>query len=190
MVSSLGRIKFENGRISRGYREKQGYFRTKTVGLRRFEYVHRLVARAFLGPPPSPKHTQINHKDGDRGNNSVANLEYATPSENMMHRYSNGIFASRNDRKRWNVDLMVARTLGPGTPPCQLQPERKGCAVVVSPIVSMDVRSKQVAMNSDCQSPHQNNFQVKCGEMLTWFLIQKIVHRELGHLEGHPRCLN
>lgn len=99
MVSSLGRMQFENGRISRGCRQKQGYFRTNCVGLQRSQLVHRLVARAFLGPPPSPKHTQINHKDGDRGNNSVANLEYVTPSENMLHRYSNGKSASRNDGK-------------------------------------------------------------------------------------------
>ena len=76
MVSSLGRMKFENGYISRGSRQKQGYFVTKSAGLRHFECVHRLVARAFLGPPPSPKHSQINHKDGDRGNNSAGNLEY------------------------------------------------------------------------------------------------------------------
>ena len=99
MVSSLGRMKFENGQVSRGSRQKQGYFVTKSVGLRHFECVHRLVARAFLGPPPSLKHTQINHKDGDKGNNSVANLEYVTPSENMLHHYSNGKSASRNDRK-------------------------------------------------------------------------------------------
>ena len=99
MVSSLGRIKFEHGRISKGYRQAQGYFVTKTVGMRHCECVHRLVVRAFLGPPPSPKHTQINHKDGDRGNNSVANLEYVTPSENMLHHYSHGKSASRNDRK-------------------------------------------------------------------------------------------
>ena len=99
MVSSLGRIKFEHGRISKGYRQAQGYFVTKSVGLRHFECVHRLVLRAFLGPPPSSKHTQVNHKDGDRGNNSVANLEYVTPSENMLHRYSNGKSASRNDGK-------------------------------------------------------------------------------------------
>ena len=99
MVSSLGRMKFENGRISRGYRQKQGYFRTSTGGLQHPQLVHRLVARAFLGPPPSPKHTQINHKDGDRGNNSVANLEYVTPSENILHHYSNGKSASRNDCK-------------------------------------------------------------------------------------------
>jgi len=99
MVSSLGRMKFENGRISRGSKQEQGYFVTRFFALRQGEFVHRLVARAFLGPPPSPKHTQINHKDGDKGNNSVANLEYVTPSENMLHHYSNGKSASRNDGK-------------------------------------------------------------------------------------------
>ena len=99
MVSSLGRMKFENGLISRGHQEKHGYFRTNNVGLQHSQLVHRLVARAFLGPPPSLKHTQINHKDGDRGNNSVANLEYVTPSENMLHHYNNGKSASRNDCK-------------------------------------------------------------------------------------------
>jgi hypothetical protein len=44
-------------------------------------YVHRLVAFAFLGPPPSDLH-QIAHWDGDKTHNSVANLRWATRSEN------------------------------------------------------------------------------------------------------------
>jgi len=44
-------------------------------------YVHRLVAFAFLGPPPSDRH-QVAHWDGDKANNSVANLRWATRSEN------------------------------------------------------------------------------------------------------------
>lgn len=46
--------------------------------------VHRLVALAFLGPPPDGK-TQVNHVDGDPSNNSITNLEYVTPSENVRH---------------------------------------------------------------------------------------------------------
>jgi hypothetical protein len=44
-------------------------------------YVHRLVAFAFIGPPPSDLH-QVAHWDGDKAHNSVANLRWATRSEN------------------------------------------------------------------------------------------------------------
>jgi hypothetical protein len=48
--------------------------------------VHRLVAIAFLGSPPTPKH-QVNHIDGDGSNNAVTNLEWVTRSENGEHSY-------------------------------------------------------------------------------------------------------
>ncbi|CAK9112041.1 unnamed protein product [Durusdinium trenchii] len=83
-VSSLGRIKRKDGRISKGHRRKDGYcyfqpFHDCTIR------VHRLVARAFLGTPPSPEHLEVNHKDRDRSNNAVHNLEYVTHSENLAH---------------------------------------------------------------------------------------------------------
>ena len=53
-------------------------------GKRKQKYVHRLVAIAFLGPPPSPKH-EVNHKNGDKTDNRVENLEWATHSENGLH---------------------------------------------------------------------------------------------------------
>ena len=45
--------------------------------------VHRLVALAFI-PNPEGKKT-INHKDGNKENNHVSNLEYATHQENNLH---------------------------------------------------------------------------------------------------------
>lgn len=47
------------------------------------EYIHRLVAITYL---PNPKHLrEVNHKDLDKLNNSVENLEWVSPSENMLH---------------------------------------------------------------------------------------------------------
>ncbi len=85
MVSSFGRVQMQNGRKSSGHQAKQGYAYTALNS--RLESVHRLVAFAFLGPPPTGKHIHVNHTDHDRSNNAVDNLEYATPSENVSHTY-------------------------------------------------------------------------------------------------------
>lgn len=45
--------------------------------------VHRLVADAFYSNPLHLK--EVNHLDGDKGNNSVNNLEWASRSENSAH---------------------------------------------------------------------------------------------------------
>lgn len=52
-------------------------------------YVHRLVAECFL-PNPCGKR-EVNHKDGNKQNNSVQNLEWASRSENMSHAYRTGL---------------------------------------------------------------------------------------------------
>lgn len=56
--------------------------------------VHDLVARAFLGPKPTGY--IVNHKDFNRANNCISNLEYVTPKENMYH----AIVAGRTSRWR------------------------------------------------------------------------------------------
>jgi len=47
--------------------------------------IHRLVAIAFLSRPEGK--TQVNHIDGDKFNNDVANLEWVSCSENHKHSY-------------------------------------------------------------------------------------------------------
>ena len=52
-------------------------------------YVHRLLGFAFI-PNPDAK-PMINHKDGNKLNNCISNLEWVTHSENMAHAYSIGL---------------------------------------------------------------------------------------------------
>lgn len=46
--------------------------------------IHRLVAMAFLGAPADDG-MEVNHKDADRTNNHLANLEWVTHLENVRH---------------------------------------------------------------------------------------------------------
>lgn len=71
---------------------KQGYLCTRIMnkeGKSKSEYIHILVAKAFI-PNPEKKYT-VNHKDGDKHNNRVENLEWNTYSENNKHSIENGL---------------------------------------------------------------------------------------------------
>lgn len=46
---------------------------------------HRMVAQTFLPPAENPLATTVNHINGDKSDNSVSNLEWATQSEQSTH---------------------------------------------------------------------------------------------------------
>ena len=86
-VSSSGQVTSPRGRALRHEIVKGGYHRVAVHGAtgRRRYLVHVLVAELFLGPKP-PGH-EVNHRDGDKNNNNVANLEYVTPASNVRHSF-------------------------------------------------------------------------------------------------------
>lgn len=70
--------------------------------------VHRLVAQAFLGPIPAGH--EVNHQNGDKAHNCVANLEYVTRSENVSHAYSAGLIGDRKGELAvWRTKLTNAQ---------------------------------------------------------------------------------
>lgn len=54
-------------------------------GKKRSITVHRLVAEVFIGPANG---RNVNHKNGNRSDNRVDNLEYCTPREDAIHRWA------------------------------------------------------------------------------------------------------
>ena len=91
-VSSLGRIKSLNFNQKQYEKILKPYINVRTkyayVGLSKHcklktMPIHRLVAEAFI-PNPENK-CDVNHKDCNRANNKVENLEWCTRSENIKY---------------------------------------------------------------------------------------------------------
>jgi hypothetical protein len=70
-------------------------------------FVHRLVAEAFLEKPQGKN--IINHKDGNKQNNNVDNLEWCTDSENQIHSYR----VLGNKKPKWLMDLLKEKSSKP-----------------------------------------------------------------------------
>lgn len=97
-VSNLGRVRsliyknnangkiYKREKLLKQFYDRNGYLRVDLkMGKRKNAQVHRLVALAFI-PNPLEK-PQVNHKDKDKENNKVDNLEWVTNQENQLHRY-------------------------------------------------------------------------------------------------------
>ena len=100
-VSNLGRVKRTTdqsntyaGRIKSQVASTSGY---PTVKIRRKRFfVHVLVMRAFCGIPP--KGYETNHKDGNKTNPTLSNLEYVTRQQNVQHAYDIGLISRMGEK--------------------------------------------------------------------------------------------
>lgn len=104
MVSNLGKVKsmprkiktpygsyMTKENILKGSKNQKGYIQIEyNINKKRYvQQLHRIVAKVFI-PNPLDK-PQINHKDGNKENNKVNNLEWVTNKENMQHAYQTGL---------------------------------------------------------------------------------------------------
>lgn len=112
-VSSLGKIVAEErlvelfggnatiNKLEKQLKTKKHYSGYRLVclckgGKRKYTTVHRVVAENLL---PNPlKKSQVNHKDGDKSNNAVCNLEWVTSSENLKHAFAAGLKKPRKEK--------------------------------------------------------------------------------------------
>lgn len=87
-VSNTGLIRNAFGVLRKTNVSRTGYERVGFAG-RKTVTVHALVAKAFCDGYEAG--LQVNHKDGDKLNNTAENLEWVTASENIKHAFANGL---------------------------------------------------------------------------------------------------
>jgi hypothetical protein len=104
-VDARGRTHRRPGRVLRLGRHKDGYAMVDLSrgGAKRCLLVHRLVAGAFL-PNPEQK-AEVNHRDGNKTNNRLGNLEWATRPENMRHAFAAGLYSRGKGSDALNAKL-------------------------------------------------------------------------------------
>lgn len=79
------------------------YYRLSKNNVKKMFYTHRLVAENFLENKDNLP--VVNHKDGNKLNNNVNNLEWVTYSENTEHAYSNKLIKPVRERTYYKEDL-------------------------------------------------------------------------------------
>lgn len=91
IVNSIGRKYFLKGIVLKNITPKNHYpyVCLRKNGLNIPQSIHRLIAEYFI-PNPENK-PQVNHKDGNKHNYNIKNLEWSTAKENSQHARDNGL---------------------------------------------------------------------------------------------------
>lgn len=98
-----GKIYRVKGKIRKSCKNHRGYSLVQLVSKGKAYPVHRLVASAFV---PNPNQLpEVNHKDGDKENNRVDNLEWCTRGENARHAVATGLMNPPKGTDHWRSKL-------------------------------------------------------------------------------------
>lgn len=98
-ASTFGRIRRDKasagttaGHILTGHQDGRGYLHVflSKEGVARTRRIHQLIAITFLGLPPDGMPT-VNHIDGNKSNNYIVNLEYASHKRQSEHAFRLGL---------------------------------------------------------------------------------------------------
>ena len=80
-INENGVILGISGRIVKGTKNSKGYL--QTTGKNKKYLIHRLIAECWIECPGEFTLYQVNHKDGNKLNNCVSNLEWLTQKEHI-----------------------------------------------------------------------------------------------------------
>jgi len=108
-ISDNGFVINRSGLKMKPFVDKDGYLRVRLSnnGKKKTFAIHRLVCSHFV--INNLNKAEVNHKDGNKENNSASNLEWVTRSENTKHAYSTGLksaLGSFNGAAKLTEDLI------------------------------------------------------------------------------------
>ncbi len=91
------------GKIRKPVLGKRGYFELTLMlnGKMKLVKLHRMIAEAFI--PNTDLKPFINHKDSNKQNNKIDNLEWCTNGENIQHAYDNGKMSRKTAVKQLSL---------------------------------------------------------------------------------------
>lgn len=79
-------------------KSNSGYYYSRFLNR---DYIHRIVAETFIDNPENKEY--VNHIDGNKNNNNIDNLEWSTPSENMVHASISGLINKESESR--NIEI-------------------------------------------------------------------------------------
>ena len=102
VIKSNGVRQLKHGKLLESQFNQDGYLQCKLCkdGKHKTVRVHRIVASVFI---PNPDNLpEVNHKDCNRSNNHIENLEWATHKENVVYSTNLGHYKKPIGKDNWN----------------------------------------------------------------------------------------